>query len=73
MLVIQAGYLLHASAKREPEQTWCDCAVYKMRVMGVSNWPSERAPRLERGKPQRNETERDALQMRPRPEGPRYR
>jgi hypothetical protein len=62
MLVIQAGYLLHASAKREPKQTWCDCAVYKMRVTGVSNWPSERSPRLERGK---TKTRRNRARWRP--------
>jgi hypothetical protein len=42
--VIQADCLLHASAKREPKKTRRDSAVYEVCVMGVSNWPLERAP-----------------------------
>jgi hypothetical protein len=76
VLVIQADCLLHASAKREPKKTRRDSAVYKVCVMSVSNWPSERAPRLEREKepqPRKGKGKRDALQLRPRSEGPRYR
>jgi hypothetical protein len=49
--VIQADCLLHASAKREPKRTRRDSAVYEVCVMSVSNWPTERALRLEREKP----------------------
>jgi hypothetical protein len=73
--VIQADCLLHASAKREPKRTRRNSAVYEVCVMSVSNWPSERAPRLERKNHDREQEERkrDALQLRPRSEGPRYR